>query len=224
MIWPNHSKLTRIAIFIDGGYYDEVSKYYKFQHSRRARISINGLQAFVRHKVAECEKTEESYCQIVEAHYFRGRFSAADAKAAGKLGDQAAFDDILIRAGVVQHYMPLRTYRGKSQEMGIDVWLSLEAFDLAVHKRFDVLALIGCDADYVPLARKLSGIGTRTMVLAWDFEYEFRDDKGVKQRKEQRTSQALIESCIYPVMMIPLIDDRSKKDDSIIKGLFVDAP
>jgi uncharacterized LabA/DUF88 family protein len=224
MIWPTHSKLTRIAVFIDGGYFDEVSRYYKFQHARNARISLDGLQSFIRHKVAEAEKTEESYCQVVESHYFRGRFSAADAVSAGKLQDQAAFDDVLIRAGVVQHYMPIRSYRGKPQEMGIDVWLSLEAFDLAVHKRFDVLALVACDADYVPLLRKLSGIGTRSIVLAWDFQYEFTDTKGVTQKKETRTSQALIDACTYPVMMAPLIDDRSKKDDAVIKGLFVETP
>ena len=83
-------------------------------------------------------------------------------------------------------------------------------------------ALIGCDAEYVPLARKLSGIGTRTILLAWDFQYEFVDDKKIKQKKEQRTSQALIEACTYPVMMVPLVDDRSKKDDPILKGLFVE--
>ncbi len=219
----DRSRLLRIAVFIDGGYFDEVSRFYKFQHERKSRISVNGLQAFIRRKVAEYEKTEESYCQIVESHYFRGRFSAADAAAAGKLEDQAAFDDILIRAGIVQHYTPIRTLRGKPQEMGIDVWLSLEAFDLAVHKGFDVLALVACDADYVPLVRKLSGIGTRTMLLAWDFSYEFVDGNGNRQKKETRTAQALIEASTYPLMMGVLVKDRSKKDDQLIKSLFVEA-
>jgi uncharacterized LabA/DUF88 family protein len=222
MFWPSDGKLVRIAVFFDGGYFDEVSRFYKFQHSRRARLSVQGIQAFIRHAVADKEKTDESYCQIVEAHYFRGRFSASDAAAAGKLEDQAAFDDILIRAGIVQHYLPMRiSQQGRPQEMGIDVWLSLEAFDLAVHKRFDVLALIACDADYVPLARKLSGIGTRTMVLAWDFQYEFTDWQGVAKRRETRTAQALIDGCTYPVMMTAIIDDRSKKDDAVVRGLFV---
>lgn len=125
MIQPVYNRLPRIAVFINGGYFDEVSRYYKFQHERQARISVNGLQSFIRHKVAELERTAEDYCQIVESHYFWGRFSAVDAAAAGKLEDQAASDDILIRAGVVQHYMPIRMYRGKPQEASIDVWLSL---------------------------------------------------------------------------------------------------
>jgi uncharacterized LabA/DUF88 family protein len=221
MLWNSDGKLVRIAVFFDGGYFDEVSRFYKFQHARKARLSVQGIQAFIRDAVANREKTDESYCQIVEAHYFRGRFSASDAAAAGKLEDQAAFDDILIRAGIVQHYLPMRMSQGRPQEMGIDVWLSLEAFDLAVHKRFDVLALIGCDADYVPLTRKLSGIGTRTMVLAWDFQYEFTDAQGAVKRRETRTAQALIEACTYPVMMTAIVDDRSKKDDAAVRGLFV---
>jgi uncharacterized LabA/DUF88 family protein len=107
---------------------------------------------------------------------------------------------------------------GTPVEKGIDVWLSLEAFDLAVHKRFDVLALVGCDGDYVPLMRKLNGIGTRTMVLAWDFKFE---DRGVPV--VTRTDQKLIETSTYPVMMAPRIDSReTKKDeDRYIRGLFV---
>ena len=222
MLWPSDSKLTRIAVFFDGGYFDEVSRYYKYIHPRKARLSIQGIQAFIRRMVAEREKVEEALCQIVEAHYFRGRFSATDASAAGKLEDQAAFDDVLIRTGVVQHYLPIRLREGRPQEMGIDVWLSLEAFDLAVHKRFDVCALVCCDSDYVPLARKLNGIGTRTMVLAWDFQYEFNDRVGNQRKKETRTSQALIDACTYPVIMAPIVDDRSRKDDPVIKGLFVE--
>jgi len=44
-----------------------------------------------------------------------------------------------------------------------------------------------CDSDYVLLARKLSAIGTRTMLLAWDFSYEYTDQQGIKRRKETRT-------------------------------------
>jgi len=163
-------KLIRIAVFFDGGYFDEVSRYYKLQHPRRSRLDVKGIQEFIRHKVAECEKCDVTHCRIVEAHYFRGRFSTDAAMWAGKLEDERRFDEILMRAGIVQHNLPLDETREPPTERGIDVWLSLEAFDLAVHKRFDVLAVIACDGDYVPLVRKLNGIGTRVMLLAWDFE------------------------------------------------------
>lgn len=221
MYFPSSSdKMTRIAVFFDGGYFHEVSNYYAFQHERKARISVRGLHDFVRHEVKVREQVEdESRCQIVESHYFRGRFTAAVSEEVGRLKSQAQFDDVLIREGIVQHYMPVTRTPDGFKESGIDVWLSLEAFDLAVHKRFDVLALVGCDGDYVPLMRKLNGIGTRTMVLAWDFEYAFQN-----RQRVTRTAQSLIEASTYPVMMTSRIDTReSKKDDErYIGGLFVD--
>ena len=217
MNWSSDGKLTRIAVFIDGGYFHLVSNYYRYGHEQK-RISVRGMQEFIRHEVKVRENVEdESRCQIVESHYFRGRFSAQETADRDKLAGQAQFDEVLIREGIVQHYMQVvKDQDGRPKESGIDVWLSLEAFDLAVHKRFDVLALVGCDGDYVPLMRKLNGIGTRTMVLAWDFE----DDRG----RVTRTSQALIEASTYPVMMTSRIDARETKKDEerYIRGLFVD--
>jgi len=221
MFIPSEGKMIRIAVFFDGGYFDEVSRFYKYHHGRASRLSIEGLSAFIRRMASEKEKVDESYCQVVESHYFRGRFSAAQAEAAGKLKDQAVFDEVLIRAGIVQHYTPVAMTQGQPRERGIDVWLSLEAFDLAVHKRFDVLTLVGCDGDFVPLVRKLSGIGIRTMLLAWDFKYQYEDAGGRKIMRETRTAQTLIDACTYPVMMVPIIDDRSKRGDALIDGLFV---
>ena len=40
-----------------------------------------------------------------------------------------------MRHGIVAHYLPLGPYG----EKGIDVWLALEAYELGIHKRFDIL-------------------------------------------------------------------------------------
>jgi uncharacterized LabA/DUF88 family protein len=221
MFSSSEGKLTRIAVFIDGGYFHEVSNYYKYVHARSARISVRGLHDFIRHEVKVREKVDdESRCQIVESHYFRGRFSASEAAGRDKLEGKATFDDVLIREGIVQHYLPAtRTPDGRAKESGIDVWLSLEAFDLAVHKRFDVLALVGSDGDYVPLMRKLNGIGTRTMVLAWDFSYEYQG-----KSRTTRTNQVLIECSTYPVLMATRIDSggTKKEEERYVNGLFVE--
>ena len=80
---------------------------------------------------------------------------------------ERVFDDVLVREGVTTHYLPL----SPDGEKGIDVWLALEAMELALFKRFNVVVLVVCDGDFLPLVRKLNTLGTRVAVLAWDFQY-----------------------------------------------------
>ncbi|MFM8331993.1 MAG: NYN domain-containing protein [Candidatus Methylumidiphilus sp.] len=207
------SKLTRIGVFYDGNYFFHVSNYYQYQHARKARISIDGLHEFIRHQAAEVEGEDVKYCQIVDAHYFRGRPRAQEAEARGLLLRERQFDDILMREGVITHYLPL----GPDGEKGIDVWLALETYELAIYKRFDVIVLIACDGDFLPLVRKLNALGTRVMLLGWGFSYI---DQSGKDR-ETRTAQVLLEEVTYPVLMHQIIDDRSRKGDPRIDQLFV---
>lgn len=200
----NQQKLTRIGVFYDGNYFLHVSNYYAYHHERRSRLSIAGLHEFVRHRIAEEEKKDFHLCQIVDAHYFRGRLSAQEASAEGnRLYYDRLFDDILMMEGVTTHYLPVRTVQGYRQERGIDVWMALEAFELTLHKQFDVVILIASDSDFVPLVRKLHTLGVRVMLLAWD--YEFYDEEG--RRRSTVTSQYLWEEVTYPVAMQNVIDD-----------------
>ncbi len=207
------SKLTRIGVFYDGNYFFHVSNYYQYQHARKARISIDGLHEFIRHQVAEAEGEDVKYCQIVDAHYFRGRPRAQEADARGLLLRERQFDDILMREGVITHYLPL----GPEGEKGIDVWLALETYELAIYKQFDVIVLIACDGDFLPLVRKLNALGTRVMLLGWGFSYI---DQSGKER-ETRTAQVLLEEVTYPVLMQQVIDDPSRRGDLRIDNLFV---
>jgi cold shock CspA family protein len=206
-------KLTRIGIFYDGNFFFHVSNYYHYHHDRRARISIGGLHSFVRQQVADCEGTDSRYCQIVDAHYFRGRLRAGDAEDRDLLYKERVFDDVLVREGVTTHYLPL-SLQG---EKGIDVWLALEAFELAIYKRFNVIVLVASDGDFLPLVRKLNTLGTRVMILGWDFKYV--DQNG--NDRETRTAQTLLDEVTYPIMMHNLIDDRARQKDPLITGIFV---
>jgi uncharacterized LabA/DUF88 family protein/cold shock CspA family protein len=213
--------LTKIGVFYDGNYFYHVSNYYNYVHERKTRISIKGLHEFIRHKVAELEgdATSFNHCQIVDAHYFRGRLSASEVSNKGKqLYYERVFDDILMSEGVTTHYLPLRSnHHGRKSEKGIDVWLALEAFEQVFYKQFDVLVLIASDGDYVPLIRKVNSRGTRVMVLSWDFEYT--DDFG--NLRSTRTSQDLLEDVTYPLAMHEIIDNRVSKDSYIVNNLFV---
>ena len=201
----NQKKLTRIGVFYDGNYFLHVSNYYAYHHERRGRLSIAGLHDFIRHKIAEEEQKDMHLCQIVDAHYFRGRLSAQEASNEGnRLFYDRLFDDILMMEGVTTHYLPVRTtFFGQRQERGIDVWMALEAFELALHKQFDVLVLIASDSDFVPLVRKLHTLGVRVMLFAWD--YDFYDEEG--RRRSTVTSQALWEEVTYPLAMQDVITE-----------------
>lgn len=207
------SKLTRVGVFYDGNFFFHISNYYHYNHERRARISVSGLHEFVRHQVADSEGCDVKYCQIVDAHYFRGRPRAQDAEQKGVLLRERVFDDVLVREGVITHYLPL----GPEGEKGIDVWLALEAYELAIYKRYDVSVLVVCDGDFLPLVRKLNTLGTRVMLLGWDFKYTDQN----QQDRETRTAQVLLDEVTYPIMMHQVIDDRSRRNDPLINGLFV---
>lgn len=221
------SKLTRIGIFYDGSYFAHVSDYYLHHHERHARISIQGMHELIRDEVSKREGADIRRCQVVEAHYFRGRFSADDARRhdAGRpdsdstLYRERKFEDALIKAGVTPHFLPVfASDDGRPpREKGIDVWLALEAFDLAHRKQLNVIVLVTGDGDYVPLVRKLHALGARVMVTAWDLG---SGDRG----GTTRAAQALIDAVTHPVMMTSIIDDRARRTDTLVENLFVPRP
>lgn len=214
-----NNNLTRIGVFYDGSYFHHISNYYNYVHERKSRISIEGLHRFICNQVSQEINVDERLCHIVDAHYFRGRLSAVEAKEKGNaLFYDRVFDDVLSSEGVTTHYLPLKSKQGGGkQEKGIDVWLALEAFEQAFYKRFNVLVLIAGDGDYLPLVRKLNALGTHVMVLSWDLE--FMNDNNCSQNI--RTSQDLLEEATYPISMHEIIDNRVKKNEPLINGLFL---
>jgi len=211
--------LVKIGIFYDGNYFLQASNYYAYGNTRRKRLSVAGIHKFILNQVAEFEKKEESGCKIVDAHYFRGRLNAYDASQRGDLlfWDRA-FDDILMTEGVTTHYLPIKTNsEGVKVEKGIDVWLALETFEIAMLKKLDVVVLLASDGDYVPLVRKLNGLGIKVMVLGWDIEYVNENNI----RIFTRTSPELLAEASYPIHMHSLIEERGKRNDALINNLFV---
>lgn len=218
MITSNPSRLSRIGVFYDGNYFMHVSRYYNYIHERKSRISVSGLHSFIRNRVAENEGLPVNLCQIVDAHYFRGRLSAYEAAQREKqLLFERLFDDVLTNEGVTTHYQPIRTFGTHRSEGNTEVWLALEAFELAIHKRFDVVVLIASDGDYVPLVRKLNTLGTRVMVMSWEFSYV--DDQG--RDRVSQTSRDLIAEAAFPVFVNEQIDSAPEGTDAVIDALFV---
>ena len=208
----------RIGVFYDGNFLLHASNYYNYIHPVKRRLSLGGLHNFIRHRVAEEEGIEPSKCQIAQAHYFRGRLNAAEAAQRGnQLYNDRVFDDILMSEGIKPHYLPLRNLQGKKEERGVDVWLSLEAYELAMTGRIDTVVLIVSDTDYTPLMRKLTGLGLRIMLLSWEFEYV--NDDGVKM--VTKTSHELLSLATYPVAMHDVINYGVQQNNPLISEMFV---
>ncbi|MFZ5940545.1 MAG: NYN domain-containing protein [Bacteroidota bacterium] len=220
------NKLTKIATFLDGNFFMIVSEFYKFHHPKGKYISFNGLAEYIREEVSRQEQVDKRYCQIVEAHWFRGRYNTSqlnqmitdDTKRLSWLTNERYVHDLFMYNGIVQHVYPVQFDQrtGRTTEKGIDVWLALEAFELAVLKKFDVCTLIAGDTDYVPLVRKLNGLGTRVMVLGWDFQYALPNGN----MHITRTSQPLLDECTYPIMMEGVINDRANTNNPVVRGIF----
>ncbi len=207
------AKMVTVGVFYDGNFFFHVSNYYYRAHERRQRLSVHGLHSFIKKQVADLEGVDEKYVPIVDAHYFRGRLSATEAKERDALFNERSFDQVLIRERVITHYLPLSA----GGEKGVDVWLALEAFELAMFKKFDVLVLIAGDGDFIPLVKKLNSIGTRVMVLGWDFKLQ--DQNHIM--RETVTSASLMEEASYPMYMHEIIDAPEAKDKDMVEELFI---
>jgi uncharacterized LabA/DUF88 family protein/cold shock CspA family protein len=219
---PNNaigSHAVKVGIFYDGSYFTHVSNYYNYVHTHRRRLHIGGLHDYVKHMVAEREGTRPNLCHLIDAHFFRGRFSARDAnEKPNQLYYDRVFDDVLMYNNVRSHYLPVKDLMGRKREKGIDVLMALETYELCMLKRYDVVVLVASDGDHVPLVRKLHALGCKTMLLGWDFEFT---DQESGEQQITRTSTDLWNEVSYPLPMHDLIDEGLKEDDPLVRDLFV---
>ena len=208
--------MMRIGLFYDGSYFARVSNFYRYHHQRRARISIAGFHDFLRHEVARQTGVAPRFCQIVEAHYYRGRFSAEEVEKRGKLLGERKFEDALMKARVMTHFIPVATYEdGRARARGVDILLALDAYGAAVSGKTNFIVLITGDGDFVHLVERLNALDCQVMVTAWDMQ-------SADGMLTLRTSQALLEAVPYPVMMQSLVDDEAREDDALINQIFME--
>ncbi|MBL7963141.1 MAG: NYN domain-containing protein [Flavobacteriales bacterium] len=217
--YPSKPHALKVGVFYDGSYFTHVSNYYNYVHPHRRRIHIGGLHDFIRHQLAELEATGPNLCHIIDAHFFRGRFAAREAREKpDQLYYDRVFDEVLMYNGVQTHYLPLRDMAGRKKEKGIDVLMALETYELCMLKRYDVVVLIASDGDHVPLVRKLHALGCKTMLLGWDFEFT---DELTGELQTTRTSRDLWNEVSYPLQMTELVEEGLKGNDPVVRELFV---
>ncbi len=216
---PTLTRALKVGVFYDGGYFSHVSNYYNFVHPQRRRLHIGGLHDFIKHTVGEKEGIAPHLAHIIDAHFFRGRFSAKEAnERPNQLYHDRVFDEVLMYNGVQSHYLPVKDLMGRKREKGIDVLMALETFELCMLKRYDVVALIASDGDHVPLVRKLHALGCKTMLLGWDFEFT---DEISGELQYTRTSTDLWNNVTYPLEMSDLVEEGLRANEEVIMDMFV---
>ncbi|HPU46465.1 MAG TPA: NYN domain-containing protein [Bacteroidales bacterium] len=210
--------LIRLGIFYDGNYLLHVSNYYNYFHERKSRISLHGLNKYIKYYVSSIEDIDTKYVTITESHYFKSRLSVKEVgNKQNQLFFDRLFDDVLMMENVVAHYHPVRNIQGIKMEKEIGMNLALHAYEIASNKKIDLLVLIACDGDYVSLIKKINGLGIKVLLISWDFEYT--DDQNYLRMT--KTSQDLIEEATYHLALNEIIDDPANKGNSFVEGLFV---
>lgn len=210
-------RLTRIGIFYDGSYFTNINNYYTYAHPRRSRLNLGGLHDFVRQQVAEGEGVPLGYCQVVDTHWFRGRLPTVELTDQ-QLESERVWDEVLMSYGIVTHYLPVPVKADQPvRERGIDVWFALEALELALLGRFDVVVLVTGDRDYVPLVRKLNALGVRVMLLGWNITYVTNQG----QTRWIRAASVLAREVTHHIRMEEVIGSGAGEEDAAADPLFV---
>jgi len=213
-------KLVKIGVFYDGGYFTHVNNYYRHTHEIRSRIGFSGLHNFIRHTVAEKEGVDHGICHILDAHFFRGRFSAKEAnERLNQLYNDRILDEVLMYSNITPHYLPVKHVNGETtkREKGVDVLMALETFELCMYKRYDVVVLVASDGDHLPLVRKLHGLGSKTMLLGWNFEFINENGK----IHSTKVSGDMLKEVSYPLNMSELIERDIESSNPIMADMFL---
>jgi hypothetical protein len=145
---------VRIGVFYDGTWFAYLSDFYATAHPRAARISLDGFHDALRWYVHTETGRALDDCVVPEAHYVRGRIETP----------ATSFDAVLAAAGVTRHDLPL--HGGK--EKGVDVHFALEAWERATTVPLQWVVLVTGDADFTPLAARLTRHGVRVVVPVAD--------------------------------------------------------
>ena len=202
------NKKTKICVFIDGYAFGLVSRYYKYGHRIKRGINFEGLFIYIQKQTAELIGINERDCAIIGKHLYKGVIAGRALSPEQEKKDRA-YSDLLKKHNVTPHFRDLWINEGYAKEKMVDNALTADALEMAFKKEFDVLVLLACDTDFVPMVEKLNKFAIENVLFWWDLPEH--DVNGIK-RKPQRTSELLIQTVKYHVEMSPIADKRKKTE------------
>jgi len=196
--------ICRIGVFYDGSYFSYAQRFFYYDR-QIGWLSFQPFHAFLERFVTTKEQGFGSY-KVVYASWHQGLFSAKQATEGQLRFDRNIYHDLL-HAGVDAKYLPISE---TNVEKGVDVALAVDALQVGLDRKVDVVVLVSGDADFVPLVRTLNKQGIR--VVATYFDYI--DNRGRKSFINER----LLNSCNYAVDIASL--DKDHEFQNSFKGLF----
>lgn len=179
-----NQNFLKIGIFYDGNFVNHISDYYAFRHNIKSRLSLKGLEEFVINIISDYENVNPKFCKIVDSHLYKGRTTAKAADERDVLYGERVFDDACMYDNVTTHYLPIKKQNGRTQEKGTDVWMALDAYEITLLKKLDIVILVTSDTDFKPLVRKLHSLGAKTLLLSWNLQWEY--DGEIQMTKTSR--------------------------------------
>ncbi len=157
-----------IGLFIDGGYFVEVSKEAQRQG---LKLGVKQLLNFCRGYLSAHYGLNEDDCHITEKHFYRGRYYANAAKELNLLGSERAFEDTMISHDVVFHYKHVRQNPNNPDlviEKGIDVWFALDTYEMAIARDLDIVVIVTGDGDHEMLLNKIKALKKKAVLLTYN--------------------------------------------------------
>ena len=225
----NDHKITRVAVFFDGAFFLQVNSFYKHNHHVGKSFFFSGFMEYIRHKVAQLEHSKYHLCPIVEAHWFKGRYSAnafevryPDAqKRAEIMTSERKTEDSLVYQGVKLHYTPIHLDNETQEPLDkpVNVSFTAEGVTLAAQDRFDVIVIVSGDGEFQHMVSKINTFGKRVMTLGFNLTFETDNGYGPK-KKFIRTSQVLMERSNYSVWMDRIIEEGLDTNERLVMSLF----
>lgn len=201
----NSKAFCRIGVFYDGSYFMYAQRF--FYHYRKVGwLDFHAFHNLIEHYVRMKEQGYTNY-RVVYAAWFQGMFHKTHATEEQLKFDRNFYHD-LMHAGIDPKYLPV-SQSGRN-EKGSDVALAIDAMQVGLEGKLDIVVLVTGDGDFVPLVRALMKHGIRLMAAYFEYDEPGRNKSFINDR--------LLTVCNYAMNVNELEED--KKFASMFRSLF----
>ena len=206
-----HRELMTVGMVFDGDYMEHIYHYYLYDSGEERELSMRGLQRFLVDRLSGFVGMNWRGVAVADAIYFKKIHEHAILEE----GDLRALDRNLMEANITIHALSGRI----DSEKRVDINLSLETYELAALKRYDMVVLVAGDGSYLPLVRKLHGLGIKVCVAGWDFR--FTDRQG--RPRQTRIAKNLIQAADYFIIVNKALESAGGEGGRPALSIFVEA-